>query len=105
MFKSGKAQEEPVIVVRDSRQVEADLRRALETAEAGERAGLERALRIVMETVSAPDAGVRRRWVREVLHASGADVRDQVGAVKALRTARPGLSLAAAYQLVREAGE
>ncbi|MFJ8433977.1 hypothetical protein ACIQ9P_22015 [Kitasatospora sp. NPDC094019] len=105
MFKSNKTQEEPVIVVRDSRQVEADLRQALETAEAGERAGLEKALRIVTETASAPDSAVRGRWVREVLHASGTDIREQVAAVKALRTVRPGLSLTAAYQLVREAGE
>ncbi|WP_329587232.1 hypothetical protein OG500_37765 [Kitasatospora sp. NBC_01250] len=105
MFRSHKAQEEPVVVIRDSLQVESDLRQALEAAEAGERAGLEKALRIVAETAAASHALVRRRWVREFLRESGIDVHDRVAAVKALRTARPSLSLAASYQLVKEASE
>jgi hypothetical protein len=105
MFRSGKTQAEPVVVIRDCEQVESDLRRALETAEAGERAGLEKALRIVAETSSTSEEQVRRRWAQQILRESGLDVRYSVEAVKALRTAKPGLSLTAAVQLAKEAAE
>lgn len=105
MFWSGKTQAEPVVVIRDSGQVESDLRRALEKAEPGERAGLEKALRIVAETSSIPEDQVRRRWVRQILRVAGLDARYSVEAVKALRTAKPDLSLMAAVQLVKEAAE
>jgi hypothetical protein len=106
VFSSRKNQEDPVVVVRDAAQVTAALRAALETAEAGERAGLERALRIAEQTSGVPDAQVRRRWVRDILDQAGADpAADDAKAVKALRTAVPGLSLISAYRLVKEAGE
>ncbi|WP_370466602.1 hypothetical protein [Streptacidiphilus sp. PB12-B1b] len=106
MFGRSASQEEPVVVIRDTAQVTAALRSALETADAGERAGLERALRIAEQTSALSDAQVRRSWVRDILDRAGADpVADDAQAVKALRTVAPGLSLTAAYQLVKDAAE
>ena len=106
MFKWGKGQDESVFIIRDSRNVEAALRQALETADAHERAGLQRALTVVEQTVGLPDAQVRRRWVRDMLERAGVDAAsDSVSAVKVLRQAVPGLSLAAAYQLVKDVVE
>lgn len=106
MFKWGKGQEEPVVVIRDSRSVEAALRQALDTADDGERAGLQRALTVVEQTTGLPDAQVRRRWARDILHREGVDAAaDGVNAVKTLRQTVPGLSLTAACQLVKDVTE
>jgi DNA-binding phage protein len=106
VFKWGKNQNESVFIIRDSRSVEDALRQALETADADERAGLQRALTVVEQTVGLPDVQVRRRWVRDILNRTGVDAAsDSVNAVKVLRQAVPGLSLAAAYQLVKDVAE
>jgi len=106
VFKWGKGQDESVFIIRDSRSVEAALRQALETADADERAGLQRALTVVEQTVGLPDAQVRRRWVRDILDRAGVDAAsDNVNAVKVLRQAVSGLSLAVAYQLVKDVAE
>ncbi|KIZ19205.1 hypothetical protein [Streptomyces natalensis] len=106
MFSSGKAQQEPVVVVRDSREVLARLRQALESADPAERSGMERALEIAEATAALADEQVRRAWVRGILEAAGANVeRDLEAAVKSLRQAVPSLSLTAAYQLVKDVAD
>lgn len=82
--------------------VREDLQAALAASDEHQRPGLEAALRIV-EGYSPQD--LRRRWVASVLAAAAADPgANTVQAVKALRGAVPGLSLADAVALVREAG-
>ncbi len=106
MFFSGKAKQDPVVVVRDSREVLARLRRALESADPAERSGLERAVDIAEETATQADELVRRAWVRDILDVAGADVeRDLETAVKSLRKAVPSLSLTAAYQMVKDVAD
>ena len=106
MFKWGKGQDESVFIIRDSRSVESALRQVLETADPDERAGLQRALTVVEQTVGLPDVQVRRRWVRDILDRAGVDAAsDGVNAVKVLRQTVPGLALVAAYQLVKDVAE
>jgi hypothetical protein len=80
------------------------LRGALDTADATDRPGLERALALV-ETADAPDpAGLRGRWALDRIEAAGVEARpDSIVAIKALRKAEPGLSLAQAVALSKEA--
>ncbi|KWT60073.1 hypothetical protein ADL21_20600 [Streptomyces albus subsp. albus] len=102
-FFSGKTQNEPVVVVRDSQEVLIHLRQALESAGPAERSGLERAVGIAEATAALTDEQVRKDWVRGILKAAGADAgRDLEGAVKSLRQAVPSLTLTAAYQLVKD---
>ncbi|MEU9332156.1 hypothetical protein AB0D49_03200 [Streptomyces sp. NPDC048290] len=103
MFGS-KKNEPPLVFVRDAGQVTGALRRALDAtdADAGERAGLERALAIAEEVGALPEEELQKRWVRERLDSAGYQGKgDTVEAVKALRQSVPGLSLLTATQLAR----
>ncbi|MFI5768264.1 hypothetical protein ACIA74_06875 [Streptomyces sp. NPDC051658] len=103
MIGNGK-QDMAVLVVRDAEAIGAALRQALETAGAEERPGLERAIAVVADAAGAPDAELRGRWAGRRIRAGGHQgPLDAVAAVKALRTAEPGLSLRQAVQLSREA--
>ncbi|GAA0387418.1 hypothetical protein [Streptomyces luteireticuli] len=101
--KGGSTQTQ-VVVVRDAQAVAEAIREALTTASPEERPGLERAAAIVAERTPRPDAEVRGEWARAIVTAAGFDPRTQeLHAIRALRRAEPGLGLAAAVQLVREA--
>ncbi|MBH1933724.1 hypothetical protein I5Q34_05345 [Streptomyces sp. AV19] len=93
-----------VVVLRDSQAVAEAVREALAGASAEERPGLERAAALIAERAGRPDAEVRGEWARAVVTAAGFDPRTQeLQAIRALRKAEPGLGLATAVQLVREA--
>ncbi|MCM2412092.1 hypothetical protein [Streptomyces sp. RKAG290] len=97
-------QDTVVIVVRDADDITAALRQALDGASAAERPGLERALALAAEAAATPDAQLRGRWAGSRIRASGHQgPLDAVAAVKALRTAEPGLSLLQAVNLSKDA--
>ncbi|MGP4003593.1 hypothetical protein [Streptomyces sp. 8N706] len=99
-----RQQETVVVVLRDAHEIGDALERALATADAAERPGLARAAAIVAAERGRDDAEVRGRWVRGMLGTSGVDPRtDLIAAVKALRRAVPGLRLAAAVEMAKEA--
>ncbi|MFE3514986.1 hypothetical protein [Streptomyces sp. NPDC059166] len=103
MIGIGK-QDMAVLVLRDTPEIVGLLGRALDTAPAAERPGLERALAIAVEAASVSDAEIRGRWVRQRLAAVGHKGQvDSVAAIKALRQAEPGLSLRQAAAYAREA--
>lgn len=103
MIGNGK-KDTAVIVVRDADGIAAALRRALEHASDAERPGLERALELAAAEAGVPDAELRGRWAGRRIRAGGHDgPLDSVTAVKALRTAEPGLSLRQAVLLSRDA--
>ncbi|MFE0172713.1 hypothetical protein ACFWZ2_10390 [Streptomyces sp. NPDC059002] len=100
----GTKRELMVITLRDTEAVADELREALATADERERPGLERAAALLARTAAVPDAEVRGRWVLRHLAAAGhTGPADSVHAVKALRQAEPGLSLATAVRLTKEA--
>ncbi|MGW0736763.1 hypothetical protein [Streptomyces sp. NPDC002851] len=100
----GRRQETAVLVLRDSDELTETLRWALDRAPEEERAGLRRALELVAETAATSDAEIRVRWTRAQLAAAGYQgPGDDVRAVKALRDAQPGLSLAQAVEFTKEA--
>ncbi|WLQ35950.1 hypothetical protein P8A18_22085 [Streptomyces castrisilvae] len=103
MIGNGK-QDMAVIVVRDADAVAAALREALERAGDAERPGLQRALGLAVAQSGVPDAELRGGWAGRRIRAAGHEgPLDSVAAVKALRTAEPGLSLRQAVRLSREA--
>lgn len=103
MIGIGK-QDIAVIVVREADGITAVLRHALDSATAAERPGLERALALATQAAGAPDAELRGRWAgRRIREGGHQGPLDAVAAVKALRTAEPGLGLRQAVQLSREA--
>ncbi|WP_299532772.1 hypothetical protein [uncultured Streptomyces sp.] len=96
--------ETTVLVLRDAPEIITGLRELLSAAPDDERAGLARALDLVEEFASRPDAELRARWVRQRLAA--ADYRgapDEVAGIKALRGAEPGLTLLQAVTYAKEA--
>ncbi|QEU97382.1 hypothetical protein CP970_16685 [Streptomyces kanamyceticus] len=100
----GTKREMTVVALRDTDAIADELREALATADAAERPGLERAAAIVARVAAVPDSEVRGRWALNHLAAAGhTGPADSVRAVKALRQAEPGLSLATAVQLSKEA--
>ena len=93
-----------VLVLRDADVIAATVRWALDDAPPEERPGLERALALVEQAAATSDADLRARWVRERMAASGIEGSyDSVRAIKALRDAAPGLSLAQAVKMAKEA--
>ena len=103
-FEKRMRRDMAVLVLRDAPGITELLREALGTAPATERPGLERALALVAEAGSVPDTELRARWVRQRLAAAGHEGPvDSVAAIKALRTAEPGLSLLQAVTYAREA--
>ncbi|MCX4818857.1 hypothetical protein OG883_02850 [Streptomyces sp. NBC_01142] len=93
-----------VLVLRDSDELAEALRVALADATDEDRPGLERAAALVAERSAADDAELRGRWVRAQLADAGWEGPvDSVEAIKALRTAEPGLRLAQAVTLAKEA--
>ncbi|WP_406507173.1 hypothetical protein [Streptomyces sp. NBC_00212] len=94
-----------VLVLRDADDIAQALREALEGAGEAERPGLEAALRIAERAAAVPDRELRGRWVREQRASVGYKGPDDesVRAVKALRDARPELSLLSAVQLTKDA--
>ncbi|MEG3627704.1 hypothetical protein [Streptomyces poriticola] len=104
MFGWSKQPELNVLVLRDADVIAATVRWALAEATADERPGLERAAALVEQAAAASDADLRARWVHERLAAAGHEgPADSVAAVKVLREAAPGLSLASAVQLSKDA--
>lgn len=80
------------------------LRGALDAADAVDRPGLERALALVEATATPDPAGLRGRWALDRIEAAGIEAKpDSLVAIKALRKAEPGLSLAQAVALTKEA--
>ncbi|MFJ2739139.1 hypothetical protein ACIO3O_05680 [Streptomyces sp. NPDC087440] len=74
------------------------------TADDTERPGLERAVAILTDAPTAPQAELRGRWARERIEAAGVKVEaDSVQAIKALRKAEPGLGLYEAVVMTKEA--
>lgn len=103
MIGIGK-QDIAVIVVREADGITAALRQALDGASVKERPGLERALELATEAAGSPDGELRGRWAeRRIRNGGHQGALDAVAAVKALRTAVPGLSLRQAVYLSREA--
>uniref|UniRef100_A0AAU2V3W3 Uncharacterized protein n=1 Tax=Streptomyces sp. NBC_00003 TaxID=2903608 RepID=A0AAU2V3W3_9ACTN len=94
-----------VLVLRDADDIVQSLREALEGAGEAERPGLEAAVELAERAAAVPDRELRARWVREQRASVGYTGPDDesVRAVKALRDARPELSLLSAVQLTRDA--
>ena len=94
-----------VLVLRDADDIARALREALEGAGEAERPGLEAALQIAERAAAVPDRELRGRWVRGQRASVGYTGPDDesVRAVKALRDARPELSLLSAVQLTKDA--
>ncbi|MER0447808.1 hypothetical protein ABR738_25200 [Streptomyces sp. Edi4] len=94
-----------VLWLRDADDIASELRDALADAGEAERPGLQAALAIAEKAAAEPDRERRGRWVREQRASVGYTGPDNesVHAVKALRDARPELSLLAAVQLTRDA--
>ncbi|CAL9341059.1 hypothetical protein SUDANB145_00267 [Streptomyces sp. enrichment culture] len=104
MFGRSKPLELNVLVLRDADVIAAALRTALADATPEQRPGLERAAELVERAAAVPDAALRARWVHERLTAAGHQgPADSVRAIKALRMSTPGLGLASAVQLAKEA--
>ncbi|MEU1119479.1 MULTISPECIES: hypothetical protein [unclassified Streptomyces] len=100
----GTKRELMVIALRDTDAVADELREALATADERDRPGLERAAALLARTAAVPDSEIRGRWaLRQITAAGHTGPADSVHAVKVLRQAEPGLSLASAVQLSREA--
>ncbi|MEU7163087.1 hypothetical protein AB0A70_00305 [Streptomyces morookaense] len=77
------------------------LRTALGEADEAERPGLQRALAIVEEFASA-DQVATQDWARKTLAVAGIDpATHEIRAIKALRQARPGLTLKEGVDLVK----
>ncbi|MEV6265070.1 hypothetical protein AB0M42_30570 [Streptomyces sp. NPDC051784] len=103
MIGIGK-QDKAVLVLRDVPEITELLSRALDSAPAAERPGLEKALELAAEAASVSDAEIRGRWVRQRLAAVGYKGQlDSVAAIKKLRQAEPGLSLRQAVAYARVA--
>jgi hypothetical protein len=97
-------QETAVLVIGDAEEIGDAVRRAPATAGADERPGLERAAAIIADEPARTGEELRERRLWDVPGGSGIDPRtDCVAAVAAPRKAGPGLSLAVAGLLVREA--
>ncbi|MFJ6695953.1 hypothetical protein ACIQM4_07755 [Streptomyces sp. NPDC091272] len=93
-----------VVAVSDRAEILDALRRAADGADEAERAGLARALAVVEATPARDPAELRGRWARERIEAAGIEPKaDSIVAIKALRKAEPGLSLAQAVALAKEA--
>ncbi|MFJ2701926.1 hypothetical protein ACIO3R_01840 [Streptomyces sp. NPDC087428] len=93
-----------VLVLREADDISAALQRALDTASAEERPGLERALALTAEAGAVPDAELRGRWALRRMASAGYDgPPGAVAGVKALRTAERGLSLLQAVNLSKDA--
>lgn len=93
-----------VLVLREADDIGTMLRRALDTASAEERPGLERAIALTAEAGAVPDAELRGRWALRRMASTGYDGPPRaVAAVKALRTAEQGLSLLQAVNLSKDA--
>ncbi|MEC4018885.1 hypothetical protein [Streptomyces sp. H27-D2] len=93
-----------LVVLRDADEIRDAVQRALVTADADERPGLERAAAVIAEEHARTDAELRVRWARRTLADGGVDAQDgHVAAVRAMRLAVPGMSLLVANQLVKEA--
>ncbi|MFG2723290.1 hypothetical protein ACGFW5_34080 [Streptomyces sp. NPDC048416] len=94
-----------VLALRDGDDITRELREALAGAGEAERPGLEAALRIAERAAARPDRELLGRWTREQRASVGytGPDDDSVYAIKALRRARPELSLLAAVQLTRDA--
>ncbi|MEU5420319.1 hypothetical protein ACFY1P_00910 [Streptomyces sp. NPDC001407] len=102
MFGTGKRSEQ-VLVLRDSKAIAEAVSEALAGATDEQRPGLELAAELIARYAERPEREVREEWTRGVLAKAGVDPRThEVHAVKAVRQAQPGLSLAQAVQLVRE---
>ncbi|MEU7579534.1 hypothetical protein AB0B50_18225 [Streptomyces sp. NPDC041068] len=100
----GTKRELMVIALRDTDAVADELREALATADERDRPGLERAAALLARTAAVPDTEVRGRWaLRQIAAAGHTGPADSVHAIKALRQAEPGLSLASAVRLSKEA--
>ncbi|MFD0021913.1 hypothetical protein [Streptomyces sp. NPDC058382] len=97
-------QDMTVLVLREADDISAALRRALDTAPAEERPGLERALAVAAEAGDVPDAELRGRWaLRRMASAGYEGPARAVAGIKALRTAERGLSLLQAVNLSKDA--
>ncbi|MCT9089395.1 hypothetical protein N4G70_10985 [Streptomyces sp. ASQP_92] len=94
-----------VLALRDADEITRALREALTEAGEAERPGLTAALEIAERVAERPERELRGRWVREQRASVGYTGPDDesVRAVRALRQARPELSLLAAVQLTRDA--
>ncbi|TWG03215.1 hypothetical protein FHX80_111635 [Streptomyces brevispora] len=93
-----------VLVLREADDIDTVLRRALDTASAEERPGLERAVALTAEAGAVPDAELRGRWALRRMASTGYDgPPGTVAAIKALRTAERGLSLLQAVNLSKDA--
>ncbi|MFK4067380.1 hypothetical protein [Streptomyces sp. NPDC029674] len=100
----GTKRELMVIALRDTDAVAEELREALATADERDRPGLERAAALLARAAAVPDSEIRGRWaLRRITAAGHTGPADSVHAVKALRQAEPGLSLASAVRLSKEA--
>ncbi|CAL9490424.1 hypothetical protein [Streptomyces sp. enrichment culture] len=101
MLGSLGKREAHLVALSDLDEAREAVRQALAGASAAEEPGLRAALSI-LDRFAGSDPRVR--WVAQVLGEQGIDPRThEVAAIKALRDALPGLGLALAAQLVREA--
>ncbi|MGV2917600.1 hypothetical protein [Streptomyces alfalfae] len=94
------SKEAHLVVLSDLDEARAAIQAALTDAGSSREAGLRQALSILE---GFADADPRLRWVGRVLTEKGIDPRQhEVAAIKALRSALPGLSLVAATELAVE---
>ncbi|MFI8454341.1 hypothetical protein [Kitasatospora sp. NPDC085464] len=99
MFSS---RETHVVVLRELDDARTALREAMTAATAEERPGLERALSI-LDGLGGNEQQLKAKWVTGLLEQAGVDPRTkEVVAIRELRRAVPGLSLAAAVDLVKQ---
>ncbi|MER7766062.1 hypothetical protein [Kitasatospora sp. NPDC096140] len=99
MFSS---RETHVIVLRELDDARTALHEALAAATAEERPGLERALS-VLDGMGGTEQQLKAKWATGLLAQAGIDPRaKEVVAIRELRRAVPGLSLAAAVDLVKQ---
>ncbi|MEV7774461.1 hypothetical protein [Kitasatospora sp. NPDC086791] len=102
MFSS---RETHLVVLRELDVARTALREALAAAGAEEQPGLERALS-VLDGLRGNEQQLKGKWVGGLLDQAGIDPRtNEVSAVRELRRAIPGLGLAAAVDLVKQANE
>ncbi|MQS12980.1 hypothetical protein F7Q99_11925 [Streptomyces kaniharaensis] len=100
MFSS---RETHLVVLRELDVVRTALREALAAAGPDEQRGLERALS-VLDGLSGNEQQLKAKWVVGLLQHAGIDPRtEEMSAVRELRRAIPGLGLAAAVDLVKQA--
>ncbi|MGW7415551.1 hypothetical protein [Streptomyces sp. NPDC054863] len=96
--------ETQIVALSDRDEILDALRQAAETAEEAERPGLLRALAVVEAAPARSGAEMRGRWARERIEAAGVEPKaDSILAIKVLRQAEPGLSLAQAVALAKDA--